>query len=85
MKAKSQSHGYTLLALKVKNSRLPTLTTLEIPRIWNLNGQVVHSFKGHTGAIKCMDVLPNEAAFVSGSKDTTIKFWSLEHPSLNVR
>ncbi|CAI4221084.1 unnamed protein product [Auanema sp. JU1783] len=35
------------------------------------------SFEGHTGAVKCLEVLSNENSYISGSADKTIKLWAM--------
>ncbi len=46
--------------------------------IWSLETQeLVHSLKGHTGAILTLAISPNNQWIASGSRDKTIKLWSL--------
>jgi WD40 repeat protein len=47
-------------------------------RKYIFNGQVIQSFKGHANAIRCIDVLSNESLFITGSRDSTVKIWSLD-------
>jgi WD40 repeat protein len=44
---------------------------------WNFTGISGHSFREHSGAIRCVSVHDNERLFLSGSKDTTVKCWDL--------
>jgi WD40 repeat protein len=44
---------------------------------WNFSGQVGHSFKEHSNAIRCVHVHDNERLFLTGSKDTTVKCWDM--------
>ncbi|CAN7995423.1 unnamed protein product [Ixodes hexagonus] len=37
----------------------------------------LQSFSGHTGGVRSLEVLDNENSFLSGSKDRTVKLWSL--------
>jgi len=46
---------------------------------WNISGQTIYTFKGHTGAIKCLDVHNNEQIFVTSSKDNLIKIWNVDN------
>lgn len=47
---------------------------------WSIEGEIVHTFREHTKAVRCVSVL-HEQHFASGSADNTVKLWSLEHPT----
>ena len=45
-------------------------------KITSLNdGSRIRTFKGHEGAVNCLDISPNESYAVSGSNDNTMKLW----------
>jgi hypothetical protein len=44
---------------------------------WNFSGQIGHTFKEHSNAIRCVCIHDNERLFLSGSKDTTVKCWDM--------
>lgn len=48
-------------------------------RLWNIQGQVLHrQLRGHQGAIRTLDVSPDDALIVSGSRDNTARIWEAE-------
>ena len=51
--------------------------------MWNLeNGQLVHTFEGHTGGISALVVTPDNKHVISAFWDKTIKVWNLESGQL---
>ncbi|EDV20358.1 uncharacterized protein TRIADDRAFT_31932 [Trichoplax adhaerens] len=50
---------------------------------WNWqSGQLIQRFKGHTGAVYCLDYDLDQDLLVTGSTDKTVKIWKLSSGSL---
>lgn len=51
-------------------------------RIWNLERMIeTHRLAGHEGSVSALEFNPAEATLVSGSFDTTVRFWRLPSAS----
>ena len=78
------SEAITSLCTFTHNSQNIGLTGSEDSTVKSVSiekGQILHSFTGHTKAIKCLQVVKQEEKeplAVSGSMDKTIRVWALE-------
>lgn len=53
-----------------------------IIRIWNIDAEVeTHRLAGHEGSVSALEFNPAESTLVSGSFDTTVRFWKLPSAS----
>ena len=50
---------------------------------FELRGQIVHAFREHAAAIRSVSI-SNEHYIVTGSKDNTVKLWSLDEANSQV-
>ncbi len=53
--------------------------TDSIVRIWDIKGNLIHTFKGHSGEIWNVRFSPDGKTLASCSYDGTIKFWNVEN------
>jgi WD40 repeat protein len=49
--------------------------------IWNSDGELISSLKGHEGVIFCVEISKEKDFLISGSDDRTIRLWNLKNPS----
>ena len=47
------------------------------PKTWSTSGKVLKTLKGHTDEVTCLAINPNGQVLASGSRDRTIRLWSL--------
>ncbi|WP_202220064.1 WD40 repeat domain-containing protein [Okeania sp. KiyG1] len=45
-------------------------------RLWNINGELIKTFKGHNARVSSVSFSPDGTKIVSGSYDKTIKIWN---------
>jgi eukaryotic-like serine/threonine-protein kinase len=51
-------------------------------KVWDSrSGELLHSFRGHTGIVTSLAFGPGGRQLFSGSRDHTVKAWDLTHPS----
>jgi WD40 repeat protein len=46
-------------------------------KLWNLNGQVLQTFKGHSSVVLSVVFSPDGKTIATGSHDNTVKLWNL--------
>ena len=51
-------------------------------RLYHVDGTLVHTFKGHTNAVRAVAVTPDGQHIISGSADKLVKVWSVATKSL---
>ena len=51
-------------------------------RLYHVDGTLVHTFKGHTGAVYAVAVTPDGQHIISGSQDKLVKVWNVASKSL---
>ena len=48
--------------------------------LWDVSsGEVLRTYRGHTGDVLSLRILPDGRHFISGSADGTLRIWSLDH------
>eukprot|EP00918_Siedleckia_nematoides_P027837 GHVU01059882.1.p1 GENE.GHVU01059882.1~~GHVU01059882.1.p1 ORF type:complete len:326 (+),score=43.59 GHVU01059882.1:99-1076(+) len=75
-------HGHERSITQIKYSREGDLLFSAAkdpqPNVWfSLNGERLGSFKGHTGAVWCIDVNWETDKVLTGAADNTVKLWDL--------
>jgi WD40 repeat protein len=54
-------------------------------KLWNLNGQELQTFKGHSSTVISVVFSPDGKTITSGSSDSTVKLWNLDLDDLLIR
>ena len=54
-------------------------------KLWSIDGSLIRSFTGHTGAVQSVNFSPDGSSFISGSSDKTIKLWAPSHIVLRTK
>lgn len=76
-------HGHERAITQIKYNRegdlIFTAAKDNQPNVWySLNGERLGSFKGHNGAVWCIDVNWNTTKVLTGSADNSCKLWDCE-------
>ncbi|NJK36995.1 MAG: hypothetical protein HC835_07580 [Oscillatoriales cyanobacterium RM2_1_1] len=50
----------------------------KVIKLWNLNGQLIHTLSGNQGWVNGLDFSPDGQRIVSGGDDGTIRLWNLK-------
>jgi WD40 repeat protein len=51
-------------------------------KLWNLNGQELQTFKGHSDSVISVVFSPDGKTIATGSDDKTVKLWNLNGQEL---
>jgi WD40 repeat protein len=67
--------------IAVAGGIIESVSTPAPVQVWRIaDGQLIANFEGHRSGILGLDFLPDGKTIISGSGDTTIRFWILESP-----
>lgn len=73
-------HGHERAITQIKYNRegdlLFSAAKDHTPNVWfSVNGERLGTFKGHNGAVWCIDVNWDSTRFLSGAADNSVKLW----------
>lgn len=67
--------------IAVGGGGIESVSTPASVQVWHIaEGKLIAKFEGHTSGILGLDFLPDGETVVSGSADSTIRFWTLDSP-----
>lgn len=77
--------GYTSEGILLTNDEKNIISWVgdENIRIWNIEGELLHTLKGHTRNINGVLLTNDEKTLISWSRDDTIRFWNRQGKLLN--
>ena len=81
---RNQCQGYedTVISLsfspRIDEKLIATASNDNTVRLWNCQGKLVQTFKGHQGGVNSVSFSPNGKLIATASDDKTAKLWSLE-------
>lgn len=66
------------IAVSQRNDLIATAGSDSTVKLWNIDGQLIKTFMGHTGKVNEVNFAPNGKQLVSASSDSTIRVWDIE-------
>jgi WD40 repeat protein len=69
--------GPVLMGVYAGADNVATVSSDQTARLWNIDGQLVREYKGHTGPLFCLAVSGNGRTLVTGAQDNTARIWDV--------